>query len=222
MPCPVPLVLPSARRCPTRRQTEGQPSKGWARMTWEEYVPWALQYISLHARIAGQLGKPLVLEEFNILITCVRMCCTAARVHARCSMRGQCSPCSALQGHAHQPPNALVCLQKSYKHQRRGGGRLHLCTQRWQRCGASAVRSLCLCTAASHGMAWRGVQALHVAAAQRFRGCGRRPAALVGGHGRAAGGRDAVELRTGRHAGQRVSPCGAMPCHAAPWPRMPG
>lgn len=39
-------------------------------MTWEEYVPWALQYISLHARIAGQLGKPLVLEEFNILITC--------------------------------------------------------------------------------------------------------------------------------------------------------
>ena len=34
-------------------------------MSFEQYVAWYLQYIQLHVQLAGQMGKPLILEEFN-------------------------------------------------------------------------------------------------------------------------------------------------------------
>ncbi|KAG2423219.1 hypothetical protein HXX76_015476 [Chlamydomonas incerta] len=49
------------------RQTEGVPACGWSRMTWWQYLPWYLHYTALHVRLAGQLGRPLVQEEFNII-----------------------------------------------------------------------------------------------------------------------------------------------------------
>lgn len=46
---------------------QGVPDHGWARMTFEEYLPWYLSYTWLHVQLAGALGKPMLQEEFNII-----------------------------------------------------------------------------------------------------------------------------------------------------------
>lgn len=38
-------------------------------MTYEQYIPWFLSYTALHTTLAGQIGKPVIMEEFNLLKT---------------------------------------------------------------------------------------------------------------------------------------------------------
>ncbi|KAL6757750.1 glycoside hydrolase superfamily, partial [Haematococcus lacustris] len=49
------------------RQTEGLSSQGWRRMNFEEYFAWFSIYVDLHIQGSAAMGKPILLQEFNIL-----------------------------------------------------------------------------------------------------------------------------------------------------------
>jgi len=42
--------------------------QNWAPMGWHEYMAFFKQYLDVHTRVAARLNKPLLLEEFNILL----------------------------------------------------------------------------------------------------------------------------------------------------------
>eukprot|EP00983_Pelagomonas_calceolata_P055615 1144232-Pelagomonas_calceolata.AAC.7 len=50
------------------RQTEGVPDEDWRLMGWHSYMAFFKVYLEAHARIAVMLKKPLLLQEFNILL----------------------------------------------------------------------------------------------------------------------------------------------------------
>ncbi len=44
-------------------------AQNWTRMSFSQYASWFEQSLDLHVQLAAAWGKPLIVEEFNILST---------------------------------------------------------------------------------------------------------------------------------------------------------
>jgi hypothetical protein len=47
--------------------------QGWYRLNYNDYLSFFAQYLDVHISGAAALGKPLIVEEFNVISWCVEV-----------------------------------------------------------------------------------------------------------------------------------------------------